>query len=168
MNYNVQKTKKSNFAVSYLRTITMGGCVFGIFFSLFSCLIVQKISHSFYLGLVVSVLCGYLFTRIKHIKSISEDNIVLYWKANDLVIPISEIKHISKNIRFTFTEDFLWILKLRNGRLGFFNFYIFPNEREYDLKDNFRSLGVPPAVPATGPPTNAPAAAPTATPIVKM
>jgi len=65
------------------------------------------------------------------------------WKSKNLTIPITDIKSISKNIRFTFTEDFLWIMKVKGGRFNLFNFYFFPNEKEYDLKTVFQNVGVP-------------------------
>ena len=64
-------------------------------------------------------------------------------KSKITTIPISDIKSISKNYRFTFTEDFLWILRLKTGRLRLINFYIFPNEKEYDLKTKFEKVGIP-------------------------
>ena len=44
---------------------------------------------------------------------------------------------------FTFTDDFIWILRVKGGRFSILNFYIFPNNKEYDLKTLFENAGIP-------------------------
>ena len=77
------------------------------------------------------------------IRSINDENIILEWKTKSVIVPIADIKSISKNYRFTFTENFLWILKIKGSRFNLMNLYIFPNEMDYDLKAVFKYLGIP-------------------------
>jgi hypothetical protein len=143
MEKMVNDTKKSGAVITFFRFLSMFGCLFGIFYAVFSCLIVGRISHSFSLGIAVSIFFGYPCNRFKLFQSISDEQIVLKWKSNRLAIPINEIKSISKNYRFTFTDDFMWILRVKGGRFSILNFYIFPNNKEYDLKTLFENAGIP-------------------------
>ena len=118
-------------------------CVFGVFYAVITFPTIEDNNFAFLFGLAVSFCSEYFYKRLKVFHSISDDSIVLTWKSKITTIPISDIKSISKNYRFTFTEDFLWILRLKTGRLRLINFYIFPNEKEYDLKTKFEKVGIP-------------------------
>ena len=118
-------------------------CLFGIFYAIGSILVVQNISHSFFLGLILSAVSGYVFTRFKMFHTINEKIIELKWKSNKIAIPIKDVTSISKAIRFTLGKNFLWIVRLKSKKFGILNFYVFPNVNEYNLKDQFESAGIP-------------------------
>lgn len=139
----INKSKKSVSAVTFFRSISMFGCLFGVFYSVFSLLVAERISHSFFLGVVVSIISVYFYNRFIVIQSINDEKVVLEWKSKSVTVPITDIKSISKNFRFTFTENFLWILKIKGSRFNLLNLYIFPNEKEYDLKTVFKNSGIP-------------------------
>lgn len=143
MEFISPKSKKSARLILFLRTISMFLCVFGVIYAVITFPAFEDSNFKFLFGLTVYFCSEYFYKRLKVFHSISDDSIVLTWKSKITTIPISDIKSISKNYRFTFTEDFLWILRLKTDRLRLINFYIFPNEKEYDLKSKFEKVGIP-------------------------
>ena len=141
MEFIAPKSKKSARLILFLRTISMFLCVFGVIYAVITFPAFEDSNFKFLFGLTVYFCSEYFYKRLKVFHSISDDSIVLTWKSKITTIPISDIKSISKNYRFT--EDFLWILRLKTGRLRLINFYIFPNEKEYDLKTKFEKVGIP-------------------------
>jgi hypothetical protein len=142
MEFIAPKSEKSASLILFLRTISMILCVFGVFYAVIAFPAFEDNNYTFLFGLVVSFCSEYFYKRLKVFHSISDDSIVLTWKSKITTIPISDIKSISKNYRFTSTEDFLWILRLKTGRFRLINFFIFPNEKEYDLKKKFEKIGI--------------------------
>ena len=142
MEFIAPKSEKSASLILFLRTISMFLCVFGVIYAVITFPAFENNNFKFLFGLAVSFCSEYFYKRLKVFHSISNDKFVLTWKSKTTTIPISDIKSITK-YRFTFTEDFLWILRLKTGRLRLINFYIFPNEKEYDLEINFKKVGIP-------------------------
>ena len=139
----MQKSEKASGIILFLRAIWMFLCLFGIFYAIVSILVVQNISHSFFLGLILSTVSGYVFTRFKMFHSINEEIIELKWKSNKIAIPIKDVLSISKAIGFTLGKSFLWIVRLKSKKFGILNFYVFPNVKEYNLKVQFDNVGIP-------------------------
>ena len=143
MEFIAPKSEKSEGLILFLRTISMSLCVFGIFYAVITFSAVEEHNFTFLFGLAVSFCSEYFYKRLKVFHSISDDSIMLKWKSKITTIPISDVRSISKNYRFTFTEEFLWILRVKTDRFRLINFYIFPNEKEYDLKRMFKKVGIP-------------------------
>ncbi len=125
-----------------LRTLLKFSCIFGLCYALLSILISEQFNHSFILGIALSFVCGYLSTRFKIFHSMNEENIELKWKTKTISISTQLIQCITKNIRFTFSDEFLWILKTKSEGLKFPKFYIFPNVKGSNLESQFLSFGI--------------------------
>jgi hypothetical protein len=138
-----QNSEKAPGIILFLRSTWMFLCLFGIFYAIVSFLVVQTISHSFFLGIVLSALSGCVFTRIKMFHSINKEIIELRWKTDKIAIPINDVLSISKAIRFTLSENFLWIVRLKRKKFGLLNFYVFPNVKKCNLKVQFENVGIP-------------------------
>lgn len=143
MEFIAPKSDKSERLISFLRTISMSLCVFGLFYAVITFSAVEEKKFTFLFGLAISFCSEHFYKRLKVFHSISEDSIILRWKSKITTIPIRDVRSISKNIRFTITDNFLWILRVKTGRFRLINFYIFPNEKEYDLKRMFEKVGIP-------------------------
>jgi hypothetical protein len=142
MEFIAPKSEKAASLILSLRIISMFLCVFGVFYAIIKFPAVEDNNFRFLFGLTVSFCSEYFYKRLKVFHSISDDRIVLTWKSKNTTIQISDIKSITKNYRFTFTKDFLWILRLKTGRFRLINIYIFPNEKQYDLKTKFEKVGI--------------------------
>jgi hypothetical protein len=138
-----QNSEKAPGIILFLRATWMFLCLFGSFYTIVSILVVKHMSPSFFLGLILSAVSGYVFTKIKMFHSINNEIIELKWKSDKIAIPIQDVLSISKAIRFTLSDNFLWIVRLKRKKFGLLNFYVFPNVKKCNLKIQFENVGIP-------------------------
>ena len=129
--------------VSIMRAILMFGCFFGLLFGVVSLYFVRKSFIPPLAAIPIGLLFGYFYRRFKLFCSIDSDKVELKWNKDIVVIPINEISSISKMVKFTFSDDFIWVLKRKGGKVGLLNLYFFPNEPRSDLISNFNEVGIP-------------------------
>jgi hypothetical protein len=134
--------EKGKDAISIYRGIFLFVSLFGLFFAVGTILILEMITYSFFLGIFIFISTWYFRKRWKIFDSLTEGAIKLRWKSETTSIPIESVKRISKNYRFTFDDNFLWILVPKGSLFRRLGIYIFPNIVELDLKRKFEDIGI--------------------------